>query len=56
MRLIIQVICILLGTLGAVTAQADDEPDFKGLLAESTRHLKGFKPFEMPITRHSEVP
>ncbi len=42
MRLIIQTFCILLGTLGVVTAQADDEPDFKGLLAESTSHLKGF--------------
>ncbi len=42
MRLIIQAICILLGTLGAVTAQADDEPDFKGLLAESASHLEGF--------------
>ncbi len=42
MRLIIQAICILLGTLGAVTVQADDEPDFKGLLSEATSHLKGF--------------
>jgi len=43
MRHIIQAICILLGTLGVVTAQADDEPDFKALLAESTRHLEGFR-------------
>lgn len=42
MRLIIQAICILLGALGAITVQADDEPDFKGLLSEATSHLKGF--------------
>ncbi len=42
MRPIIQAICILLGTLGAVTAQADDESDFKGLLSEATSHLQGF--------------
>ena len=35
-------ICILLWTFGIPAAQADDEPDFKGLLAEATSHLASF--------------
>jgi len=42
MKLLIQTICILLCTHGAVTAQADDESDVDGLLVESANHLKGF--------------
>ncbi len=35
-------IWILLGTFGMAAAQADDEPDFEGLLSEATSHLEGF--------------
>jgi len=42
MKIRIQAIYILLGIFGVAAAQADDEVDFKGLLAEAANHLDGF--------------
>jgi len=42
MKLRVQVLFILLSTFGISAVHADDEIDFKGLLAEAASHLEGF--------------
>jgi len=42
MKTKIRAIYILLGAFGIAAAQADDEPDFKGLLSAAASHMEGF--------------
>ena len=41
MNIKIRAIYILLGAFGIASAQADAEPDFKGLLSAAASHLEG---------------
>ncbi len=42
MKIKVRAIYILLGAFGIAAVQADDEPDFKGLLSAAAIHLEGF--------------